>query len=328
MGYLTGTATSIADLFTQLSTFATDPLQGWTQNYAASDRLFLSKNNVYVSFRWANSSPVHVGIYQALGFINNTTDPGNHTNDSGQGAIGSTDAIIDDGRHVRLVNSSMRYWFFEDDNYIHVVAESSTNVFRHFGFGELAKLGTWTGGEYAYGLRVLTANDAVATTDTVTAGLDGYSGFVVGGNRTGVQPYVATVHCESLPGQAAASKWGLVWAGSTPTTNDRGGNARVFIHGGFRSGLIANSFARFSASATNGLLPMYPIQLFYRNSTNVYPIGYQKDVRGVNIKNFSPADEITVGGDTWVLFPTLLKGSTAGTTGASRNQGIAYRKVT
>lgn len=326
MAYETGTASSIADLFTKLSTFA--QANGWTENHSASDRLFLSRNNVYVAFRWATSSPAHVGIYQALGFINSATDPGNQTSDSGQGAIGSTDAVLDDGRNVRLVNSTMRYWFFEDDYYIHAVAEAITGTFRHFGFGELVKLGTWTGGEYAYGDKVTTVNNALATTDTASFLLDGRAGFAAGGSRTAIQPYVASLHCESMPGQAAASKWGLVWSGSTPSAGDRGGNARVFVLGGFRSGMIATSFARFSASATNGLLPMYPIQLFYRNSTNAYPVGYMKDVRGVNIKNFLGGDEITVGADTWVLFPSLQKGSTAGTYGSTRNQGIAYRKVT
>lgn len=325
MAYQAGTATSIADLFTQLSTFAV--ANGWTQDYASTDRMFLSRNNVYVSFRWATTSPAHVGIYQALGFINSATQPGSHTNDSGQGAIGSTDAILDDGRNVRLVNSTMRYWFFEEDVYIHVVAETTTGTFRQFGFGELVKFGTWTGGEYAYGDKVTTVNDALATADTGSFLLDGRAGYVVGATRTAIQPYVASLHCESLPGQAASSKWGLVWSGSTPTTNDRGGNSRVFVLGGFRSGMIATSFARFSASPTNGLLPMYPIQLFYRNSTNAYPLGYMEDVRGVNIANFVGGDEITVGADTWVLFPTLQKGTTAGTYGASRNQGIAYRKV-
>lgn len=313
-----GTASNIADLFTKLSTFA--QANGWTQDHAASDRLLIHRNTVYPSFRWA-ATPVHVGIYQALGFVNSSTDPGNHTNDSGNGSISGTDSVLDDARSVPLVNSSMPYWFFEDDVYIHVVAETAVGVCRHFGFGELSKEGTWTGGEYTYGWRMDPVGGSAqgAVLDGTTMLLDGLAG------NTSMNGYVATVHAEGLPGEGGSSKWGVVWGDDGAALgNDRGGNARVQIQGGFRSGLIAPVFGRFSGATTTGLIPMYSIGCWYKRSgaAEVYPLGWMKDVRGVNMRFFTSGQEVVIGSDTWIIFASNQKSSSV-----TDNQGIAYKKV-
>ena len=168
MAYENSQATDIQDLFDKLSTFAV--ANGWTEDHAASGRLFLSKSTVYVAFRWDTASPANVGIYHALGFINSSTDPGNHTDDSGNGEITGTNANLDDSRFVDLVDSTMQYWFFEDDTYIHVAVETAAGVsFRHFGFGIGSKFGTFTGGEYCYGQRHGTSGTAKALRTPVGA---------------------------------------------------------------------------------------------------------------------------------------------------------------
>ncbi len=319
MAFETGTATSISDLFTKLSTFAV--ANGWTEDHAASDRLFLHRNTVYVAFRWASASPVHVGIYQALGFISSGTNPGAHTDDSGNGAVSGTDNVLDDERNVNLVDSTMTYWFFEDDVYIHVVAEVSTGVYRHFGFGEIAKLGTWTGGEYCYGWRL--DPTVASSTGAVLAGtsmlLDGLAG---GGTMNG---YAATIHIEGAPGEGGSSKWGVIWGNpGVSVGNDTGGNARVYVQGGFRSGPHAVPFGRFSGQTTEGLIPAYPIHVWYKNpsTADYYPLGYMEGVRGVNIRYIAPEQEVVIGSDTWVFFPTEQKTSLR-----TDNQGIMYLKV-
>ena len=314
---------TVSDLMTKLQTFAA--ANGWTVNHSASDRLFLTKSTCSVAFRWSTTSPTHVGIFNHTAFINSSTDPGNHTNDSGQGVISGADATIATGRSCPVPNTGGQYWFFEDDTYIHVVVERSSQNFGHFGFGILLKQGTWTGGAYAYGHR----DDGAG--GTASAALrSAASSYLLDGIATGVsiRPYCASIHMEGLPNQPAGSRWGIPWAGGTGTANDRGGNVRANLQGGFRGGPQARAFGRFSGSPQDGLVPMYPITIYYDDPSNArwYYLGYMPDVRGMNVRHFSGGDETLVGSDTWVVFPTRYK-SIVTTNGTTRNSGIAYKKV-
>ena len=216
MAYSIGTATNIGDLFTKLSSFA--QAQGWTEDYAASDRLFLHKSTVYVAYRWDSGAPLNVGIYHALGFTSSGTAPGSHTDDSGQGAVSGTDATIAAARSVLLVNSSMAYWFMAGTTYLHVVVRLATNDYRHFGCGILnPKIGdAWTGGEYCYGWRWNAASSDVSNLAVRTD-----SSMLL--DALGTEPaFAGSLHLESIPNQAAG-KWGLVGA----TLSGGAGNDRL-----------------------------------------------------------------------------------------------------
>lgn len=311
---------TIADLFTKLNTFAS--ANGWTVNHSATDRLFLTKGSCSVAFRWSSSSPTCVGIYQHTAFVSSGTDPGNHTNDSGQGAVSGTDATLLTGRRALIPNTGGQYWFFEDDTYLHIVVENSPQVYTHFGFGILLKAGTWTGGAYSYGSRDVGTGSA--NIDVLSSfSLDGFS------STSPVVPFLASVNVGGLPNQAGSGKWGLCWAGGAVPTNDRGGNARANLQGGFRGGPQARALGRFSGSPQNGLIPFYPVTVYYDDPSNArwYYLGRMPDVRGVNVKSFVGGDEVLIGSDTWVIFPVRFKSSVS-TNGTTRNQGIAYKKVT
>ena len=132
--------------------------------------------------------------------------------------------------------------------------------------------------------------------------------------------------------EPSASKWAVVGGNfsSGDITNDRAGNPRMRCVGGFRAGTMGNAFGRFWASSEKGLLPMYPIPVTYWNltdGTTMYLLGFMKDVRGINIKNYEAGDEVTVGSDTWMVFPSVKKGATPSSS-CSGYQGIAYKKVT
>lgn len=337
MAYENSTAADISDLMTKLSTFAT--ANGWTLNESGSDRRFLSKNNVYVSFRWATTSPTAVAIYQATGYAAGPA-PGSQANDSGNGYVPGTfnDANVKTSRYVPMTNSSMTYWFFENDAspaYIHVVVTldgTASNKFAHFGFGELTKQGTWTGGEYAYGQYVPTSNqgnDIANTSEQFSCVLDGGLGA---SSPTTYRTFAATLRMENLPGQAASTRWGVVYGGDTPGTDRSGSNVRYNIQGGFRAGPVAATFARFMTTSTTGLTAMYPINLYYDRGLvssvrQWYPLGYMADVRGIDITNYSEGQELTVGADTWVVFPASYKIAVS-SVNATKNTGVAYKKVT
>lgn len=336
--YEAGTATNISDLLSKLNTFA--GTAGWTvDHYAAGDRLFLTRtaggDTCSVALLMASASPTCLALYHQTAFDPTGGPPyavpGSHTNDSGLGFVGTiNDANLLTGRHVLLVNSSMPYWFFEDDNYLHIVVEAAAQQFRHFGFGVLAKSdATWTGGAYCYGWRnVGVGSSDGAVLESTTYLLDGLVGSATAATQ---RPFVATVHIESLAGQTASGKWGLAWAGGIANVStDRGGTARENLQGGYRGGPIARAMARFGGTVTSGLVPGYPIGAWYQNRASTarwLELGYMPDVRGFNVKDFSGGDEIVIASDTWLTFPARYK-TVVSAAGGTRRLGMIYRKVT
>ncbi len=74
---------------------------------------------------------------------------------------------------------------------------------------------------------------------------------------------------------------------------------------------------------------MYPMAIFLRNfSPNefMYFLGNIPDIRGIDIFNFSAEQEITIGSDTWIVFPQTIR-TEANIVDRSYYQGFAYKKV-
>lgn len=330
MANITEAVTSINDLMVKLDAYLV--LQGWTSDQidTGAGKWAIHKtgigDDVYVQARWATASPTVIGLYQSTGFINTSTDPGNHTGDSGNGVISGTNATIATGRHVN-VGTPIRYWAYVDTDYVHVVVERQSageRQFVHFGFGVLSKIGSWTGGSYCYGWLYDTATGA-GNRLSCTVLLDGLAATDATSN---MQNYVATVRLSGFRNQLA-SQWAVIQGANSTLGTDRAANARNRVVGGFRGGPIARAFGRLQTQNQKGLMPGYPVMVWYWNTTNnhVEPMGFQKDVRGVNMQFYSPADEITVGSDTWVVFPSHIKYPGSGlAAGSSGYQGIIYRK--
>jgi hypothetical protein len=331
MAYQTGSATDMADLLSKMLTFAT--ANGWTQDEfnTVAGRFAMHKNTIYASGRWLVATPLHLSLHQALGYTGGN-EPGAHPNDSGNGFNTSTShanaSLLGERCVANMGNGPYpSYHFFENDAspaYLHIVVEISTGIFRHFGFGEINKIGTWTGGEYVYGhWHDSTVTNPLGVTDSML--LDGL--FADLGAAT-LRP--STLHCEGLPGQGGTSKWGVILGSRTTTISaDTAGVARLDIQGGFRGGPIARHFGYFNAGTTSGLMPWYPIALFYMNRTTsfAYALGDMPDVRGMNIRYFTAGQELVIGLDTWIVFPLQQKTATAGAE-RTYNSGIAYKKVT
>lgn len=330
MSYQTGTATDLEDLLSKVATFAV--ANGWTEderNNSTGD-LALSKvgtdDSVYVSFRWDPASKQHLSVHQALGYTPGN-DSGNHPDDSGNGynaTSSHSNANLALERHVSDLGDGpfSSYHIFEDDDYLHVEVQVSSGVYRRFGFGVLSpKYGTYTGGAYAYGCKVGLTTNHNATDSSDTTLLDGI------GTEEDQQ---ATVHVEGLPNQVAAGKWGVCVARTVdPSDTDTAGNARELLQGGFRGGPVAVPMGVFSGSALTGNVPMYSI-LAWHNDTDtdrVRPVGVLPNVRALNIRSFEPEEEVSIGGDTWVVFP-MGNRTEANVAGRTYYSGIAHKKVT
>lgn len=338
MTYENGTAVDLEDLLSKIDTFATTTHGGWTAGYSPNPNTTngwfeLHKGSLSASFKYVpGGGGLHLSCHQASGYINTSTAPGEHTADSGNGyngtSTGHSEANLLSERCVRDLGDGIfpSYHLFADDvdqDYIHVVVEATTGMFRHFGFGLLDKFGdNWTGGEYLYGHYHDIATTAIATDPNHQTLLDalGGSGDVI---RAG------TVRIASGLANQGAAVWGVSAAlASASLLTDSASNVRRQIHGGYRAGIEARGFGNVIGNSSSGVVPLYSIPAYYRdpNNARVYLLGYMPDIRAFNTRNFEPGEEVTVGSDTWVMFPVSIK-TTASVAYRSLYSGIAYRKV-
>ena len=232
-------------------------------------------------------------------------------------------------------------WIFTDaaGTYFHVVVDrlDGTDA-QHFGAGALALYGDGdiTGGEYVYGQRF---EQGVTTSVAVLPGsttlLDGFA--VDATPPTGLanmEDFVATIHLEGFPNAVASQKW-QINMGNQGLSNlglDRAGIARGLNHGGFRSGPGVLQWGEFEGNVASGLQPGYPINTYFNDistsGVDIYgPLGRMRDVRGINITNFVLGDTVTIGSDTWHLFPTFRKGETGALMTTTGHQGIMYKEI-
>jgi hypothetical protein len=328
MPFQTGTSSDQEDLISDLFTFAA--ANGWTvdEQDNTNDRGSLHRNSVFVHFSWDGTEgggPNNIALTQSLAFSGTGIAIDAHTNDSGNG-VGTT--VLSTERRVSGVgNGPYTYWFFADDVYIHVVLLVSTDIYRHFSFGEINKIGDWTGGEYVAGhvWDLSGVQDDNPTSGEHSLLLDALHTSETGDDER--EP--ATIHVEGLPGQGA-SDWANVGGGINTTwmTTDGGGNQRTRAVGGFRGGLLLNQFAYLSANLNNGFIPLIPIPICHVNdSTNPDQytlLGYMPNIRQLQIQHLEPATSLVVGADTWWIFPAVRKRNLQDDAQESRSMGIAY----
>lgn len=305
-------------------------------------------DDIQVAFQYDTGGPNYLGCYQynhasgAGNYDNARSGPWDQNNDSGNGAASTSDATIDNERSVLISNTPIRYWAFCGRSpyvYAHIVVEESTGKYSHFGWGELQKFNDWQGGAYCYGQRhqgTFTNSQAVLTGSTAL--LDGYAEDGSSPNPTNdMEQFLATINIESLPNQASGGMWAVVGGGGqSDRGQDRQSNDgvgtdtdRELFVGGFRANEVARGWGWSVPNLAAGFVGAYPIACMYYDiddtPSQIYgPMGVMPDVYGVNIDQFSPGDEITIGSDTFVLFPTREKAQSG--TDVSRNQGIMYKK--
>lgn len=344
MTYLTGTATDFIDLIGQLNTFATTTHGGWAAGYSPAVNVTngwweVSKGNTSVSMKFAVSpqTPIDdVSIHHATSFINTSTAPGKHTDDSGNGYnatdTGHTNTNLSSERNIHnLGDGPFTFYFFADDtspnDYIHCVVLSSDNGYRHFGWGDNLVHGSnknfgnnWVGGGYVYGHYQIAGTSRTAIDILHSTLLDGL-------NADTRQLMSATIRITSGLANQGAATWANVTA-ATATGSDTAAKIRQRVHGGFRAGMEARGFGTMKGSIATGWIPSYGISANYRDPSNdrVYLLGYLADVRALNIANFTDAQEVLIGTETWILFPMSIK-TTAAVNFRSLNSGIMYRKV-
>ncbi len=343
--YETGSASDQTDLMSKLSTFA--QANGYTEDYynGGNKHLSLSRSadNCYVSFAWNGTNTI--AMYQALNYQGaHDEEPWDQDDDSGNGNDDPDTSDIERGRQVSRIGTGpfTSYHFFAYTNpyNIHVVLEFSPGLYRHFGFGMIDKVGTWTGGAWCAGhLWNWAGSTAYAAYDNPdhlghTVLMDGamYPGLTYYGVYN--TDAGGTLHCEGLPNQDAASKWGhsLDYATNDEyMTDDRSGNPRIRIGGGCRRGPALTQFGCFLPDLSNGFIPIIPHEVFYMDGDGGddgwYYLGRMHNIGHIHMHGIDAAQELIVGSDTWIAFPTVRKSNVGGFNQESENAGIIYKKV-
>lgn len=320
MSYQTGSATDPDDLMDKLNTFLTGTA-GWTADLfnLTTRRAVWSKAGVSckVMFYWDTNKIGNAMIQTYVGDVALTS----------QGGAEYTSNTITSNRYTNMMTGPYpSYHFFEDDNYIHVVVERSSGIYRHFGFGQMNKLGDWVGGCYVYSGYW----DQNASYIDNPHSIQHHMGLH-GGNSNN-STFGPGWHAEGFPDTVAPSKYFRNTI-STAANDDDGED----INNGFVFGYMDGPNVQFMAlqeSSLNGFKPLMPIP-FYQWYFGSAPdrarlMGYVPDMRTVNMHGLTVGQEVVVGADTWVVFPVVRPGNE----GLSFNQeqsynyGYAYKKVT
>lgn len=322
MSYQTGSATDTDDLMSKLNTFLTGT-PGWTADLfdSVNNRAVYHKAGIsrYFQFQW---NVAEIGLAMVASYSSNNPW-------TSQPECEFPNAVTTNGRYVNnMTGPYPSYHFFEDDNYIHIVVEISSGLYRHFGCGQMLKLGNWTGGAYAMGFYW---SQTTADIDNPTGAID--HSAVFSGYRPNNSTRPSGIHAEGLPHSTYVGIRYYRESSATSAVDNDGNNVGNVQSAGWRGGMYTQ-FMATRQSALNGFRPLQPIAMFQIDTLatpdTLRLLGYIPDMRNINVFGLQPGQEITVGSDTWVVFPVTRKGNF----GLSFNQeqsynlGLAYKKVT
>lgn len=335
MAYQTGTATSRNDLLDKLRVWLSGTLS-WTINgwadLGSDKRLHVQKGNIYVNFRSVtNSFPFD--YYNSSYRMDGIAIQGSTGYDSGEdwdhqpGYVQNTDSGDGDyqksaGAAIVGLSGSFSYWFFATGDLITVVVESASGVYQHMIFGQITKFGTYTGGYFCSAsfspyrgnerYNAKSACDFLGSDETYgehtmhlyLSGIDSKTDWWCNGEKADQNADAFNLHLKS----SAVT--------TTSELNEHDNhvlNMRLFENS-------PNSF--------NGVHPLLYIYLLAQRSSSNYSIlGYLDGVRQINMLNKLPGDEITLGSDTWKIFPWFIQEENLLYLGQQvGNVGMAYKK--
>lgn len=253
-----------------------------------------------------------------------TTNDGINTTEGtykGTGTPGSCPLTQNGGASVRGFQQTIgpfpNLYLFSDagGNYCHIVLEVFAGVYRHMHFGNLIKFGTWTGGAYFSGMFwSQTSSNPFPISDPSSS-----SHTVPFDNQQSQGLLGWTVHYER-----STDKW---IRGNTDTVYGgvQSREGRASVRGGFPT-----MFRNIPESLFSALVPLGPVIIGAVRETDT-PIttrwiGQVPDFRTINITNLLPAQEFSIGSDTWKVFPMCAK-NTVQTQNGSKTAGFAYKKI-
>lgn len=330
MAYETGTATGATDLLDKLRLFAI--AQGWTVNrwvsWTSGYELCLQKGSAYFNLRSCQNGSL---------LVNGSTQSSKYgiTLNGSDGYAGGSAWDRQPGYAQRAITPSATdqyhaflpmvtnfgpfpayHLFAPDSKTIYLELEISTGVFQRLGFGSLDLYNPSTPG----GGRFFYATGAEHVTNATTSST--WLGSEIGSTWSQEEvPFRAAEVPLSAGRSGSAVRCAFDafnnWAGSG-TTSAATNLAQSCQGGGTHDRLIRD----LAPNPLNNIGLLTP-NVVSVNRANLYlhPIGVVPGMRYMDMTNYLPGDEFTLGSDTWKVFPWYNKG------GRSFQRGIAYLKV-
>lgn len=339
MAFQTGTATGPGDLLVQLWDFLAT--NGWTIDVDWSSASQSPQFGVIhrrlspeseLNLTWALAADADtIRIFPLRDYTSG--DPA----DNLSGAFFASSYTSNTGLTVNAIPGPFEnYWFFEGDYYIHVVIEYTSGFFRHFGCGQLNKIGSWSGGEYYYG-HYWEQNVSQIDSPNSQSHFPPHESLTSGSSSRATVMYGTLIDGSPFPNIAGRQSPESVWHAMGI---DNGTGAGTDRDGRDRGALSANSIRRsalwpimgIGQSQFNGYRPLLPITYFASanqpNPDYEHVIGTVPDTRNLSLINLGVKEIVTVGSDQWYTFPLTRKlvPETSDNTEQSLSFGIAYRR--
>lgn len=332
------TATSVAGpdgVLTNVRNFINSTLSGWTlhvdlaappmgEGSAGGRELVASKGDVLFGLRSTTSGTSSGNLFLFDG--NGSWSSSNIDEMPGNSGIRVSDAQYDDtnvdARHWNEVGGTWpNIWLFGDDspNHWYLVAEVSTGIFRHMWVGELSpKIGTWTGGAF-YGAHFWTQSvSQIDNPDSANHTLPFDSVLGAGGGR------FTTIHCATT---TPTSSW-VALGNSTVNLVLNSVQRASGVAFGVRGNLGSVDWFSAGVSSLSGITFFSPIGAFYRDTTDnpdtYHALGFVPNVLAVSMESLDPAQTLSIGGDTYRVFPLCAKNGAVDAHNSGL-YGLAYR---
>lgn len=332
MAYETGTLSTVIDLIDKFRLFAIS--QGWAVNrwvtVSTGRELCIQKGSQYYNFRaYSNETVLINGAQPTSKYGIGLNGSDGYSSGSpwdrqpGYPVRASIPAAMDQAHcYFPIVLSTgpfpAYHFFAPDSKTLYVEVEIATSTFIRFGCGALDLFNPAApgGGRFCY---ATTGNASIDNT------VDYYSWLGSDCDNTNYAveyvPFRAADVGTSLGLRGSMVRCAFSsfdnWAGSARSIPSDG--LKMACQGG---GIHDKPLREYSPNPLNGQAVLLP-NIVSLNISDLYlcPIGVVPGLRYLDITNYLPGDEFSLGSETWKVFPWYQKG------GVGYNRGIAYLKV-
>jgi hypothetical protein len=336
MAFENSSASGPVDLLQKLNTFLV--ANGWSSDSSVADgvgwRTHVHKGSQYVHMRaQVNEKSQFKDNDNALGYsivlyLGTAYAGGNAWNDQQTGApLESATPTTPVGVGMRLQSGAIpNYFFFTDTTNAHVVVvvEHLSGIFSHLGWGSsLAKIGTWTGGDYFFATW-----DGYHVHNTNGFAGDGFS-HTASCPFVGCDPFGNTAAFIRADVDAFTGSWlslsdntqdNLGYCGKIASSpilgNSADGNSAATAHTHFPTYAQSNnpappgSFQYHQTSAQDGRANLLPVLIYAQrdgSGPGYSPLGTVPTIFCTSAvgQGFSPASDYLIGADTYTMFPNF-----------------------
>lgn len=300
MAYVVQTVAAITDIPAAVASIAI--AQGWTVNTSTPTQPIFTLPTSPASINWRLSAAISAQDHTLTWTANGSAVPTSTAN------IRSPKLAPSSGTTAAVPPPAKIHVFISPYTgspivapYLSIVVEYNSNLFRHLYLGVMEKKGNYTGGEVIAG----TAGPISASSSTHS--FDDYA--TTQGLFSGRSSIWGTTGCGGVNINHAdnPNQWRKFLGHSSLTKTNFPADA---VMGGFMDGIndgyLANGQMNFAGTSALTPINLYAIKPV-TGDVNFVPIGNPPGVRLVNMQNFDPGVQVSIGGVNWRVFPQAAK---------------------